>query len=117
MTALGSQDVLRPGPQGLRRWLVKQVGAAIPLGFRLLRRVRPIARLGSTYVVTLHDDVREVFSTEAAFHVPYKPNLDVITGGEPFFLGTDDPSEHRTGVETMRRVVRADDLPTLWSAP
>ena len=77
MSALTSQEVLRPGPKGLRRWLVKQVGAAIPLGFRLLRRVRPIARLGSTYVVTLHDDVREVFGTEAAFHVPYKPNLDL----------------------------------------
>lgn len=113
MSALASQDVLRPGPRGIRRWLVKQVGAAIPLGFRVLRRVRPIARLGSTYVVTLHDDVREVLGTEAAFHVPYKPNLDVITGGEPFFLGTDDPSAHRKGVDALRRVVREDDLAAL----
>ena len=87
--------------------------AALPFGFRVLRRVRPIVRLGSTYVVTRHDDVREVFGTDAAFRVPYKPNLDVITGNQPFFLGMDDTPEYHAGVGAMRRVVQAGDLPAL----
>lgn len=113
MSALASEEALRPGPQGFKRWMATQLQAALPFGFRVLRRVKPITRLGSTYVVTLHDDVREVFGTDDAFHVPYKPNLDVITGGEPFFLGMADTPEYHAGVEAMRRVVRADDLPAL----
>ncbi len=34
-----------------------------------------------------YDDVREVFATDPAFGVTYKDKLDVIMGGEPFFLG------------------------------
>jgi cytochrome P450 len=113
VSALASQEVLRPGPRGLKRWVVTRLQAALPFGFSVLRRVRPILRLGSTYVVTLHDDVREVFGTDAAFRVPYKPNLDVITGGEPFFLGMADTPEYHAGIEAMRRVVHADDLPGL----
>ena len=41
-----------------------------------------------------YDGVREVFGAHASFHVPYKANLDVIMGGEPFFLRTGDTSEH-----------------------
>jgi cytochrome P450 len=95
--------------------MAARVTTVIPFGLRILRGIGPVVRLPFTsiYLVPRHDGVREVFGTEAAFHVPYKPNLDVITGGEPFFLGTDDPSEHREGAESMRRVVRADDLPTL----
>ena len=93
--------------------MATQISAALPFGFRVLRRVRPILRLGSTYVVTLHDDVREVFGTDTAFQVPYKPNLDVITGGEPFFLGMADTPEYHAGVAAMRRVVHEGDLPGL----
>jgi cytochrome P450 len=115
MSALPSQEVLRPGPQGFKRWIAARVTAAIPFGLRILRGIGPVVRLPLTsiYVVPRHDAVREVFGAASAFRVPYKPNLDVITGGEPFFLGTDDTSEHHKGVEAMRRVVRADDLPKL----
>jgi cytochrome P450 len=113
VSALASKEVLRPGPQGFKRWMATQLQAALPFGFRVLRRVSPILRLGSTYVVTLHDDVREVFGTDTAFQVPYKPNLDVITGGEPFFLGMADTPQYHAGIEAMRRVVCASDLPTL----
>jgi cytochrome P450 len=57
--------------------------------------------------------VREVFATDRAFHVPYKPRLDVITGGEPFFLGMADGPEYRTSLAAMHRVVTAEDLPEL----
>jgi cytochrome P450 len=113
VSTLASEEVLRPGPQGFKRWMATQLRAALPVGFRVLRRVRPILRFGSTYVVTLHDDVREVFGTDAAFQVPYKPNLDVITGGEPFFLGMADTCTYRAGVDAMRRVFRVADLSAL----
>jgi cytochrome P450 len=112
MSALTSQDVLRK-PKGIKQRIARSFMAAAPFAFRILRRVWPIARLGSTYVITRHDDVREVFGTDRAFHVPYKPSLDVITGGEPFFLGMADGPEYRTSLAAMHRVVTADDLPEL----
>jgi cytochrome P450 len=115
MSVLTSQEVLRPCPQGIKRWIAARVKAAIPFGLRILRGIGPVVRLPFTsiYVVPRHDGVREVFGAHASFHVPYKANLDVITGGEPFFLGTDNTSEHDAGAEAMRRVMRADDLPKL----
>lgn len=113
MNALDSTDVLRPGPTGFGKWVAARITAAIPWGFGLMRRFRPILRLGSLYVVTLHDDVREVYRTDQAFRVPYKDNLDVITGGEPFFLGMADTPEYQAQLDAMRRVVRPEDLPML----
>ncbi|HUE84897.1 MAG TPA: cytochrome P450 [Vicinamibacterales bacterium] len=113
MSALTAQDVLRPGPRGLKGWTAALVRTAMPVGFRLLRRFRPIFRFGTTYLVTRHDDVREVFGRDAAFKVPYQANLEVITGGEPFFLGMADTPEYQRQLAAMRRVFRADDLPAL----
>jgi cytochrome P450 len=113
MSALDSTDVLRPGPTGFGKWIAARVTAAIPWGFGLLRRFQPILRLGSLYVVTLHDDVREVYRTDHAFRVPYKDNLDVITGGEPFFLGMADTPQYHAQLDAMRRVARPEDLPML----
>jgi cytochrome P450 len=113
MRALSPREVLRPESKGLRRWATRQCMAALPLGFGLLRRFRPILRLGSTYVVTLHDDVREVFATDAVFTVPYAANLDVITGGEPFFLGMGDTLQYRAQLAAMRHVIHPEDLSVL----
>jgi cytochrome P450 len=87
MSALTSEDVLRPSTSALRQKVTSIALAALPLVFRGLRRFRPIVKLGSTFIVTRHDDVREVFASDAAFKVPYDANLRVLTGGEPFFLG------------------------------
>jgi len=104
--------VLRPtGP--FRKWLGQRVMALIPFGFAVLRRFRPIFRKGTTYVVTLHDDVREVFGNDPAFGVPYWDKLKVITGSEPFFLGMGNTPAYRAGLGSMLRVVRPDDLPGL----
>ena len=113
MSALTSNEVLRRGPGGLKAWLTQQVMALIPFGMGLLRRFRPIMRLGKTYVVTLHDDVREVFGTDAAFGVVYNDNLQVITGGEPFFLAMPDSPAYRAQLQAMQRVAVASDLPAL----
>jgi cytochrome P450 len=85
----------------------------MPFGFRLLRRFKPIVRFGNLYVVTLHDDVREVFATDRVFGVPYKPKLDVIMGGQPFFLGMADGPQYRADTAALRQVVRGDDLAML----
>jgi cytochrome P450 len=113
MSALTSSNVLRPGPGGLKAWLMPQVMALVPFGFAMLRRFRPILRLGRIFVVSRHDDVREVFGTDAAFGVVYADNLKVITGGEDFFLGLPDSLEYRGQLAAMRRVVLASDLPAL----
>ena len=90
-----------------------QAMAAAPLGLGLLRRFAPLPRFGKLVIATLHDDVTEVFATDAAFAAPYRDKLDVITGGEPFFLGLGDGPDYRAAVAAMRRVVRSDDLPRL----
>ena len=110
MNPLTSTEVLRPGPTGARRWLTDRIRDVLPFGFAVLRRWWPIPHFGNTYAVTRYDDVREVFAADTAFRVPYKPNLDVITGCEPFFLGMDRTAEYDAQVAAMCRVVRRDDL-------
>lgn len=113
MNALTSREVLRPAKKGLAGLIQRTAFAAAPLAFAFLRRFRPIAKAGSMYLTSRHDDVREVFGTDAAFGVPYKPKLDVIMGGQPFFLGMGDTQQYRDDTAAMRKVVRPDDLPVL----
>src|SRR5262249_28618089 len=105
-------DVLRPDRGGLAgrvsQWAMGQTG----LAFGLLRAVWPIAHLRNTYIVTRYDDVREVFLADADFPVPYKDKLDVIMGGEPFFLGMRDGPDYRRDTDAMRLAMRRDDVAT-----
>jgi cytochrome P450 len=87
--------------------------AVIPFGMGLLRRFKPILGLRNNYIVTRYDDVREVFGTDAAFGVVYNDNIQILTGGEPFFLGMPDSSTYHAQLDAMRRVVKASDLPGL----
>lgn len=116
MSALDSRDVLRPAPGGLKGLLQRLMFAAMPRVFALLRRWRPIAKFGGTYLTSRYDDVREVFATDATFGVVYAPKLDVIMGGEPFFLGMGDTERYRRDTAAMRKVVRQEDLPALAAA-
>ena len=78
------------------------------------RRLWPIPQLGSDRTSSRrYDDVREVFATDRAFGVPYKANLDVIMGGEPFFLGMADTPEYQPGATRCAAVMRRDDIPAL----
>ena len=110
MSVLSSTEVLRPCPKGFKRWLVTKAMAAMPFVFRLLRRLKPIPHFGKTYVATRYDDVREVFATDPAFGVTYKDKLDVIMGGEPFFLGMANTPQYQADTAAMRKVVRREDL-------
>lgn len=116
MSVLDSQEVLRPAPTGVKAWIGRMVFAAVPWFFSVLRRVKPIARVGGMVLTSRHDDVREVFARDPDFGVVYAPKLDVIMGGEPFFLGMGDTPEYRADTAALRRVVRREDLPRLAAA-
>ena len=110
MSALDSREVLRPGPGGFKQKLMNWGMAAIPFGFRLMRRFKPILSLRGTIVTSRYDDVREVFQNDALFAVPYKEKLDVIMGGKPFFLSMGDTPAYHAGANAMRKVVRPEDV-------
>jgi cytochrome P450 len=110
---LGSTEPLRPAPSGAKRRLIGAAMAALPGVLRLARALPFLPRIGTTYLVSRHDDVREVLGSDASFRVPYAKNLAVITGGEPFMLSMDDTAEYREQLSKLRRVVLATDLPRL----
>jgi cytochrome P450 len=112
--AASRPDVLRPLPKDLKSrvsaaitsWALARAGFV----FGLLRDHWPIPHVGGTYVVTRYDDVREVFLRDDAFPVAYEAKLDVIMGGEKFFLGMGDTPQYRRDTAAMRKVVRPDDI-------
>ena len=110
MSALASSEVLRPGPGGLKQKLMNLAMAAMPFAFRLMRRFKPILGFGGTIVTSRYDDVYEVFQNDALFAVPYQEKLEIIMGGEPFFLSMPDTPAYHAGANAMRRVVRPEDV-------
>ncbi len=110
MTSPSSPAVLRSVNSPFKRWLMQRAMELLPFVFRMLRRFKPIIRFGNTYLVTRYDDVLEIFGADQAFGVPYKPKLDVIMDGQPFFLGMSDTPQYRADIAAMRKVVRPDDL-------
>ncbi len=105
--------VLRDRGGKVMQWLTQFGMGLLPLGFRLLRRIRPIARVGKIYLVTRAEDVRRVFETDAVFGAPYLPKLDLIMDHQRFILGMADSPDYRTDLAALQRVVRRDDLPRL----
>lgn len=110
MTVLAADNVLRPAAKGVKGWLMSRAFAAAPWVFSGLRQIWPIPHVGKFYAFTLYDDVREVFATDDAFMVPYTANIDVLTGGEPFFLGMARTPAYDAAVKAMRKVILRDDL-------
>jgi len=113
VNALTSRDVLRPGKKGLARWIEGRVFAFMPYAFAFFRRWRPVVKFGGMTLTSRYDDVKEVFATDPVFGAPYKPKLDVIMGGEPFFLGMGDTPLYHRDTDAMRMVVLPKDLPEL----
>jgi cytochrome P450 len=108
VNAVTSTVAVRP-VTGFAGWLKQGVLSLFPVGLRLMRRLG-IVRIFGFRAVTTHDDVREVFGTDAAFNVVYTDNLNVITDGQPFFLGLRDSPEYRAQLNAMRAVVVPGDL-------
>lgn len=113
MSLIESEDPYRPAPGGVPGALAAGMLAAAPLVMGALRRFWPIVKVGKFAIVTRYDDVVEVFANDHSFGVPYRENLDVITGGEPFFLGMGDTAAYRAQIQAMRDVVLATDLKPL----
>jgi cytochrome P450 len=88
--------------------------------FALLRLFQPNLVLGrrvitayannGTAVVTRRADVIDVLSRDDDFGVVYGPRMEIITGGENFFLGMQDTPSYTRDVSNMRLVVRRDDV-------
>lgn len=91
--------------------------------FALLRLFAPILRL-NTRIITSYDnrgtaivsrraDVVDLLSRDDDFGVVYGPRMEMITGGENFFLGMQDTPRYTRDVSNMRLVVRREDIPTI----
>ena len=98
---------------GLKGWIGARLLALAPFFMGLMRRWKPIAGGRKILIVTRYDDVLEVFASDHAFAVPYRENLDIITDGQPFFLGMGDTALYRAQLAAMRAVCPPDDLPRL----
>jgi cytochrome P450 len=112
MSLLASDQIYRSA-SGLQGWMLAAALRLAPPAMALLRTIRPQARFFSLWVISRYDDVLEVFATDSVFSAPYHRNLEVITGGQPFFLGMDDTPEYRAQIAAMRAVVLPTDLPRL----
>jgi cytochrome P450 len=104
------EPVIRPLPDGMGTRLLQWGLAHIELFLGAARAFAPILVMGKTALVTRYDDVKEVFTVDGAFAVPYAKKLDVIMGGVPFFLGMGDTPDYRRDTAAMRKVVRIDDI-------
>lgn len=68
---------------------------------------------GITAVATRQSDVTDILSRDADFGVVYAPRMEMITGGENFFLGMQDIPRYTRDTSNMRLVVRRDDVPAI----
>jgi len=91
--------------------------------FALLRLFQPNLRLqtrlitayanSGTVLVTRREDVTDVLTRDEDFGVVYGPRMEMITGGENFFLGMQDTPRYTRDVANMRLVVRREDVPQI----
>lgn len=95
--------------------------AAQRCAFAVLRLFAPNLRLkrriisaypsnGVTALATRRADVTDILSRDEDFGVVYGPRMEMITGGENFFLGMQDTPRYTRDVSNMRIAVRREDL-------
>ena len=80
--------------------------------FKLLRNVCPILVFRKNAVITRHADVIEVLSRDTDFTISEvnEAHFGALDGFGPFFLGMDRSLEYERESNTMREVVRRDDI-------
>jgi cytochrome P450 len=76
------------------------------------RLVAAYANTG-TALVTRRADVIEVITRDQDFAVVYGPRMEMLTGGENFFLGMADTPRYTRDVSNMRLAARRDDVPAI----
>jgi cytochrome P450 len=80
--------------------------------FAVLRRVKPIATIADTTIVTRQSDVHEVPSRDDAFTVGlYAPKMEAIAG--TFILGMEHTPKYEHDVSVLRLAVPRSDLPRI----
>lgn len=100
------------GPEGQRK--VFAVLRLLQPNLVLKRRIiASYPNNGITAIATRHDDVTDILSRDADFGVVYAPRMEMITGGENFFLGMQDTPRYTRDTSNMRLVVRGDDVPAI----
>ena len=78
--------------------------------FAVLRRLKPVLFIKDTAIVTRFEDVQEVLSRDDVFHVTYAEKMEVVTGGNDFFLGMQNSPAYERDVAHMRTVMRREDV-------
>jgi len=81
--------------------------------FAILRRVKPILMAKDVAVVTRFDDVQEVLSRDDVFRVTYGTKMEIVTGGNNFFLGMQNSPDYERDVAHMRSVMRREDVASI----
>jgi cytochrome P450 len=66
-----------------------------------------------TAIAARHADVTDILTRDADFGVVYGPRMEMITGGENFFLGMQDTPRYTRDVSNMRLAVRRDDVESI----
>jgi len=77
--------------------------------FAILRMIKPILIFKNTAIVTRYEDVQEVLSRDDVFHVTYEEKMEVVTGGQNFFLGMQRSPEYERDTSHMRCAIRWED--------
>jgi Dyp-type peroxidase family len=75
----------------IKDWLLEDPRWALSL----LRRFRPILRVGKFMLVTRNDDVRDILERQDEFETPYGPEMTEIARGSNFILGMQDGPDYR----------------------
>ncbi len=83
--------------------------------FPILRRIKPIVLLKNFALVTRYEDVQEVLARDDVFQVPYAEKMEIITGGQNFFLGMQKSPDYDRDVSNMRSAMRRDDMARIAS--
>jgi len=85
----------------------------VPANLVLKRQIITAYDNNGTAIATRREDVIDILSRDADFGVVYGPRMEMITGGENFFLGMQDTPRYTRDVSNMRLAVRRDDVPAI----
>ncbi|BAV08326.1 Cytochrome P450 [Filimonas lacunae] len=81
--------------------------------FSILRKYKPVARIGKTVVVTRYKDVMDVLKRETDFTVYEIDGYKMERMGNPFVLGMDASPETTRDRDILRQVIKREDLKTI----
>ncbi|MET0574276.1 MAG: cytochrome P450 [Mesorhizobium sp.] len=79
----------------------------------LLRRGRPLLRVGRFMLVTRNDDVRDILERQDEFQTPYGPEMTEIAGGTNFILGMQDGADYRRMKSAVLSAFPPDEVETI----